>query len=373
MSWPNFNGDGTLKAFNQDQIDFLELETCDIRQGDHPTLELDSQGCSVRRMFFCKWTERDNAIAYLLGAVALAGTAPDYTLSRMMPQAFPDAGYSQYVAIAVESAKGARSAGIDDILAIPAYTSAKLVVRYEQVFFDLGTDAEFGGLSSTEYNRYTERLPSTTETSYLSIPGAMMKYRTTSGAEPNNFTIPYNVGKPEILKRVAYKWKRIPKAAWAIGSPLYKRVFGDPSNTTIVTPPGTPAPPAGYGWVVGSPYIGTVNRVEFLGYPAGQLLFEGVDEEIVPDPVTGDYCWNLTFKWLVKAVQGGPPNAPEIYGGHNYLYYGGATSSNTNGYYLATKSNVWVYPGHIYDGACLFNERSHSNLFKVGAVPNDQI
>lgn len=378
MPWPNIAADGALLPFTAEQVNALRLETCDIRNGDHPTFELDSQGCSVRRMWFCDWNQRDNAIAYILGAanlVAGPGT-PSESLSRQMPQAIPINGYSQYVAMSVESCTGARSAGINNLVAplnVPSYDSAKLVVRYEQVFFGLGTDAEYGGISSTEYNRYTERLPSSTNTSYLSLPGSMMKYRTDSGAVPNNYTIPYNAGKVEVLKSVSYKWRRIPKDAWAVGSELYKRVYGDPTNTTIFVPPGTPAPPAGYGKIVGSPYIGTVNSVEFLGYPPGQLLYEGVDEEIVPDPVAGTYCWNLTHKWTVKANQGGPPNNPEKYGGHNYLYYGGSSSATNNGYYLAVKGNLWLYPGHIYDGACLYNERNHANLFKVGPVPNEQI
>lgn len=387
MPWPNISANGTLSPFTTAQRSALRLQTADIREGDHPTFELDSQGCSVRRMWFCDWAQRDNAIAYLLGAssVVRSGAAaadPPESLSRIMPQAFPDAGYSQYVAMAVESCKGARSAGINDVLGVPAYDSAKLIVRYEQVFFGLGTDAEYGGSASpTEYNRYTERLPSTSTTSYLGIPGSMMVYRTESGASPGGaspVTIPYNVGKPETLTNIAFKWRRIPKSAWGTGTPLYKRVYGDPGNTTVYVPPGVPAPPAGYGWVVGSPYIGTVNRTEFLGYPPGQLLFDGVDEEVVPDPVSGEHCWNLTLKWIVKACQGGPPNAPEQYGGHNYLYYGGkggnvSIADNNPGYYLATRAGFWVYPGHIFDGACMFNERDHSNLFKVGVVADANV
>lgn len=369
MSWPYFNADGSLAEFTADQVTALELKTCDIRNGDHPTFNLDALGCSLRRMWFAKWTERDKALAYLLGASALYGTFPDYRLSRVMPQVFPDPGYEQYAAMAAEDTRGARSPGINDARTVPAYKSAKIIMRHEQVFFGLASDAQVAA-GFPEYNRYVERLPSTVETSYLSFPGSGMTLRSLSGTAPSGTLVPYNVGRPEALTRIAFKWWRVPYEAWVPGSPLYSRVHGNPSNTTIVPVIGAPT---GLGKVVGAPYIGCVSSAPMLGYPAGQVMFEGVEEAIVPDPVRGFPCWNLTFKFLVKSILGGTPSAPDTYGGHNYLYYGGPAAGAYSGYYLATKASTYIYPSRIWDGACLFNERNLLNLWNVGAVPDADI
>lgn len=367
MSWPYFNADGSLRPFTTDEIKALKLYTADVKEGDHPTFELDSKGCSLRRMWFCDWTMRDKAIAYLLGAVTYYGTSPNYTLSRIMPQVFPDAGYEQYIALAMESVRGARSAGKDDAKYVPAYTSAKLNVRHEQVFWGLGADG-----AVPEYNRYVEKLPSTVETSYLTIPGSCMYYRLESAAyvqAPQATLIPYNVGRPEVMTRISYKWHRIPYEMWYPGSPLYLRVQGDPSKITSN---------AG-GRIVGYPYIGTVSRLAFGGYPAGFMLFEGVEEELVPDPVRGFPCWNLTYKFLVKNVVSNGPRliglgGVTLNGGHNYLYYGGIQSDASKaGYYFATKNSTWLANGSIPDGVCLYNERSHENLFNVGAVADNDV
>lgn len=364
MSWPltNISADGTLIPFTTDQIAALELSTTEVRDGTHPTLRLDSVGCSVNRAWFCKWDQRDNALAYLLGAVNLVGTEPNWTLSRIMPQTFPDAGYEQYIALAAEDVRGARSAGIDDLKQIPAYTSAKLSMRYEQVFWGLGADGTIA-----EFNRYVEQLPSTIESAYLTMPGSMMQFRQSSGGlPPNGYPIPYGIGFPQVLTKIAYKWHRIPFSAWYTGSPLYNRVHGDPANQTLNAS----------GRYVGIPYVGTVSRLAFAGYPAGYVMFDGVEEEIVPDPVDGFPCWNLIYRFTIKNCVGvNALTGAVIGGGHNYLYYGGVGAIDTifAGYYLATKNAAWIANGSIRDGTCLFNERDLNNLFKVGAVADNDI
>lgn len=375
MPWPSSNiaGDGMLTPFTDAQLAAMKLtgtsaKTADIREGDHPAFELDSRGCSIRRTWMPPWSERDNAIAAILGGVSLRGAFPNWELSRVMPQVFPKDGYSQYVGLAAESVKGAGGAGQNDANAVPSYPSARITIRYEQVFFGLAPD---GAVAET--NRYVEQLPSSTEASYLSIPGSMMKYRHSLNLFPAGTLIPYNVGRPEVLSRAAYKWHRIPYEAWRPGSPLFDRVHGDPSKRTIV--PVTGAPP-GLGKVVGVPYIGCVSSAAALGYPSGYALFEGVEEEIVPDPVRGFPCWNLTYKFLIKSAQGGSQSRAENYGGHNYLFFGGgATDSALQGYYFARKDDSvlgiasnWIANGSIWDGLCLFNERNLLNLWKVGAV-----
>src|SRR6185295_6575030 len=283
------------------------------------------------------------------------------------------------------SVTGAKGSGKNDAKFIPAYPHAKIVCRHELVWWSRAADSP----GAPEYLRYTEQLPSTTETSYLSLPGSMMKYQSNLppvlAIPPLGYPIPYGIGRPEVMRRIAFKWRRIPYAAWQPTSPLYLRVHGDPSNTTTTLLPAIAGSPPGgaNSRAVGQPYIGTVNRLPLLGYPAGFLLCEGVEEEIVPDAVAGSPCWNLTFKFLVKANTGlqgvFPAGFLTIYagnGGHNYLYWGGVGGDGTQaGYYFAAKGPVgtWLPNGSIPDGICLFNERDHANLWKVGAVADADI
>ncbi|HEY2911185.1 MAG TPA: hypothetical protein VGI99_13125, partial [Gemmataceae bacterium] len=170
MSHP-FNSDGSIRPFTPSEIAFMRIETAGVKDGSHPSLRLDSKGCSVDREFWCDWTQRDNAIALLLGGAALAGTAPNFFLSRVEPAFFPDPGYSQYFAVAAD-VMGGRSAGIDNLATgVPAYKKAKLKVRYEQVFFTPAPDGVV-----PEQNRYVEQLPSSIESSRLSLPGSMLAF-----------------------------------------------------------------------------------------------------------------------------------------------------------------------------------------------------
>jgi len=337
------NPDGSLRPFSPGELAAINLRTADVKDGSHPTFRLDSQGCSITRAWFCDWAQRDNAVAALLGGVALAGSAPDYVLSRVMPFTVP--GFPQYPAIAIESITGARSAGIDDADSVPAYKSAKIIVRHEQVFFSLAADGIV-----PEANRYVEQLPSTVDASMLNLPGSGFAYRTASLNSPAGVPIPRNVGKVEPVRKVAYKWHRLPFEAWFPGSPLFTRVHGDPANGVL-------------------PFIGTVNSTPFLGYPAGFVLFDGVDEEIVPDPVRGFSCWNLTFHFSVNAKMGTDSNGN---GGWNYIYWVSpgtiisAFLSISDGYYFATRGGSWLANGFINDGLCLYNERDHRLLFDVG-------
>ncbi|HEY2908674.1 MAG TPA: hypothetical protein VGI99_00420, partial [Gemmataceae bacterium] len=177
---------------------------------------------------------------------------------------------------------------------------------------------------------------------------------TPDGTPPNNVPIPYGVGRIEAVTKVAYKWHRVPFEAWRPGSPLFDRVHGDAAGTSI-------------------PFIGTVNKLPALGYPAGYALFDGVEEEIVPDPVRGFLAWDLTYHFSIKNVVGLSSGSP-IGGGHNYLYYPGTTEFTGGsgvalgaGYYLAAKSKTWFANGSIPDGLSLFNERDHNQLWNVGA------
>lgn len=343
MSQLKTNPDGSLRPFTAAEVAALDLRTTGVRDGQHPTRRLDPLGCQFVRDWFCKWDKADAAVAHLLGGARVYFDAGQgqLRLSRVMPQPVP--GHPKFLAVAVESITGANSAGRDDSTGVPAYKDARLAVRHELTFFDTRQDS----LGFSEYERYTENLPTTTETVYLTLQGGLLNYVRPDGVgifgaglpAPHLVPIPYSIGRPETQAKVGFKWWRIPQAGWGAGKPLTTLVRGDPA--------------AGR-----QPLIGTVNKVAFQGYAAGTLLLTGVDEEVVPDPVDEDYCYNLTFWFLFK---------PQT---HNYLWYGGLYSDGGvfNGYYLARRGSPWVATGSIPDGVCLFNERDHRLAWEVSGT-----
>lgn len=379
MGFP-INADGSLRPFNAAELAAMELKTAGVKDGSNPRMTLGERQNSIRCEWFCKWSQRDNAICALLGgAKYICGSA---TLSRVMPMSVP--GYPAFVAVEIESVTGTGGCG-KGTDSIPTYPKARIVVRHELVYYLLEDDA----FTITEYDRYVEVMPSTVETNYLTVPGSMITYRVAApfaAQLPGGNTIPYSIGHPETTSKIGRKWHRVPRAAWE-NSPLQKRVKGGP--------PGVDAagnPTGGRG------YIGTVNKTPILGRPSGTLLLLGVDEEIVGDatvdntndPGMGDYAYNLTYWWLEKTTGGGlwvasgvSSGGPNPFGGapparedfgHNYLYFGGVvanppvpSTTGLAGYYLATKNPEWVANGSIPDGTCLFDERDHNRLFDVSA------
>lgn len=341
-----FNADGSLREFTQEEIDEMEIQTADVRDGTHPTQSRGPLSTAARRPFFFKWEFLERFVAYTLGGAVLWADEASATitkLSRLKPQTYP--GHDQWAAVEIESITGARGAGVDDEDGVPAYPRGKAVVRYEHVFYTLKTDAE----TTVETERYVHTMPSTTDVSYLNLPGGVMTYLRQDGTaedtpRPHLVQIPYSVGFPEPQSVLALKWWRVPRGAWGDPSALlYQRVYGDIEAGT-------------------KPYIGSLNKTPFLNRPAGHLMFLGVEEELVTDPVGGEgdaLCWNLTLKWLAKSIN------------HNYRYFWECDPTllfPENGWYLAGRGNAWFATADTPDDRALFHVREHANLFVVGAV-----
>jgi len=351
--------DGGFRPFTSDEVRAFELRTTDVKNGTHPSITLEpTGGASVRRSFVCKWSKRDDVIAYFLGAAGVVAGGGAMSLTRAMPLA-PLAGmhWANYRAMAFENLEGAGSCGKDDANGVPSYQKARFTVRFEQVFYKPQEDGV------EEYDRYVEIMPSTTETNYLTMPGSMLKYRTVPGgaAIPNKAPIPFNIGRPESTSKIGFKWWRIPQTAWQISSPLYRRVKGDPDTGKRSC-------------------IGTVNKTLFKGRPPGVLLLVGVDEEIVPDLVSGEFCFNLIYQMLEK-------NSGDVLGrgsGWNYLFFAappvGGLGVSSNGYYLASSldaiplagggftDDTWQANGSLTPGRYLYDETEFADLFEIGNV-----
>lgn len=332
------NPDGTIRPFSESEIEDMGIETRGVEDGSHPSYSLDPKGCSIAARYFVVFDQLDAFIAYMLGAARVYTDSSDH-VTRLIPQTFP--GKPQFAAMAVRTVGHAfveDDEGTEDAphLPVPTYEKVEVEVQFEQCFFKLTPD--IADNPDLEYDRYVELLPSTTETTYLSLPGSTMKYVTESGAgTPNGIPIPYGVGVPETKTHLAYKWWRVPRSAWdpAALTLLYKRVHGYEAGGI-------------------RSYVGTVNKTALKGHDAGTLLFEGVEEEVVPDPVEGDFCFNLVYKFS----KFGP--------GHNNLLWAGNTAeSSDRGYFQARKTGSFEAVGSITDGKCLFDEREFRDLWSL--------
>ncbi len=329
------NPDGSIRNFTESEIDAMRIRNFGVRDGSHPTHTRSMNSSTITRAYKVDGNPDriDDAIAYFLGGAVMT---QGQSLSRLMPQTYP--GKSSFAAVAIESITGAGGPGIDNDDDVPEYPDARMVVRYEHVPFVLQSDAN----TTAETQRYVQTIPSRSDVSYLTLPGGTLNYITSDNSRPDETPIPFTVGFPETQATRSFKWWRVPFLAWQPNTPLFERVYGDLEENK-------------------KPWIGTVNSQSLYGIPAGQLLFLGVEEDLVTDPLGESLCWHLTMIFLHK-----PRN-------HNWLYFNdvATTTTNKSGYYFAGRKNaagVFQYydTADLPDGVALFNARDHRKLFDVG-------
>jgi len=322
----------------------MEIETTDVRQGNHPTHRRRFDSSSVTRTFFCKYDKFEDFCIWALGAAVMyndVGYGFD-RISRLLPQTWPSRPY--LAATAIESATGFGQVSGEDDDGVPIYPKMRVVVEYQHMPFGLVSDASIG---LEEWERYTQTLPSQNDVSYLNLPGGIMKYLRPEGAgggDPHGTPVPYSIGMPQPTSIIRRKWCRIPWDAWGPGTTLFTRIYGDRA--------------AGQ-----TPFVGTLNNATlFDGYAPGSLLFLGVEEEPRLDPTaqTGDVglSWDLTYSWMFKPVAN-----------HNMLYYftpDGVAFPGLNGWYSVANTLTYQTISATTDNTSLFNVRDHELLFRVG-------
>ncbi|MDB5312916.1 MAG: hypothetical protein JWO38_7118 [Gemmataceae bacterium] len=333
--------DNSLLPFTKAQVARMNFGSPDVRDGGNPIHVREPNACSIRRTWFCAYDQVENFTAYLLGASRVAFSLSKFQpyLSRLSPQYYP--GKPRYIAMAVEECRGAQGCGIEGTDGVPVYPAAKLVVRYEQARYIARPD----GSQQYEFERYTQKLPSSTEVNYLSLHGSCLNYLVKDGVKalglgiprPHLVPVPYSVGFPLSQSLVSWKWWRLPYDAWGPtgNCGLFERVHGNPSLGFL-------------------PYIGTVNSEQMMGYQPGQLLFLGVEEELDPDPVTDELVWNLTMKFLAKSTD------------HNWLFWPDSVSNPSPfSFYFAGRGNTYYDAWTLPDGVALFNARPHTKLWSL--------
>jgi PKD repeat protein len=337
---PQFNSDGSLAPFTTAEVTAMGIKNYAVREG-YPQHTREVASSTIRRQYLINFANFESFIAYMVGFATISSTG---SLSRLLP--FSPPGLPEFGATKILSAKGYAGPGIDDSTATPAYPSWLIEVLFEHLPYDLLPDNSQAIVSFGEYKRFVQRMPSKTETKYLTLTAGNMWYLTPDGSGPNQVNIPFSTGLPQQTVTISYKWHRVPEAGWGPGSPLYQRVHGSPDGTT----PGL---------------IGTVNSTELQVCQAwpGQAKFIGVDEGegLLRDPTGKGYYWNLLLQWeLVYRV-----------GGHNALWFSDTNPSSTRGpagYFLATRqsNSTWYAPGQNPPGICLFDAYDHNQLWNVG-------
>jgi hypothetical protein len=334
------NANGSIREFTEDEIAAMEIETLGVRDGSHPTHTRDVNASTVEAEYLVKFSKFEEFFAFMLGAQKLY-TDGVQKISRLPPQRWPRTYGSEddsFVAVKIPRATGHKIFG-DNVLEtnfpIPEYTHMRVSVLFQHCPFDIETDAD----TTVETQRYVQTLPSQHETSYLTLPCGVMQYKTAGGGAPHGNQIPYNIGFPIPQSTISRKWIRLPFGAWGPGTTLFNRVNGDQVAGT-------------------KPYVGSVNLTAFMGYPAGHLLYLGLEEELQLDPLGEDFSWNLTHKWLVK-----------YYAPHTWFYFHpiAAADAALAGWYYAAKTGAAhrATVATMLDDESLFHAREHANLFKV--------
>jgi hypothetical protein len=344
------DGDGQCIPFTAGEITDMEITTPGVRDGSHPTETREAGTNTTKRTFFCKWEERYNFVELVIGNVSLWDDAGTIRLSRLLPDdtygRHPE--HTQIVATKIESITGFKYTGALDGLGMPLYEKAKVDVFFEHVPYDLLADAE---VVSDEWERYTV-IPGLqeeqSEADYITMPGGGLNYireadsGTSPGTIPHLYPIPFNVGFVTPTQTRTFRWVRLPDEAWGNpASPLYQRVFvGDGDER---------------------PFLGTVSKEEFFGYPMGTLMFDHVKERRYRSPLGSGYWWDLDIVFRYK---------PQ---GWNWFRYfdparnadGTPLNPTANGIYFVAKGRVHYYSDTLPDNTALYDARDPNLLWDV--------
>lgn len=253
--------------------------------GDFDYMELRDSGkesyapgsSTVNRVLMVRWDRRPRFLDDLIGWSYLQGT----TIHRIIPDEHPQ--ISNFFAIDAQ-VEGLGVLGKEDHNAI-SWTNAKVTATYKPVDYAIKADNEIG----YELERYVTRAYGFSA-DYLTING-QMKFVTNPGTVLSN-----PPGKVTGAMQLNYTWHEVPaKDANPFQPPNIKAIQN---------------------------CLGKVNSVPFDtnagNYPAGTVLFVGVDPKMTTPKLSGDvYYWEITFNFLVRNNGAGIGGETA---GHQYIY-----------------------------------------------------
>ncbi|WP_439626016.1 hypothetical protein [Gemmata sp.] len=340
------NPDGTLRPYNPEEIAGWHLGTRGIDDGNNPEEFYSPDGSGCTRLWLCDWNDRFDVIKHLVGEVLVwedtGGGDPVKRLSRTRPQTHPTftnwwcvkariTGH-KFIEDDVTAGEGNRS---------PRWDAAEITAQYEMVPFRWQDDAYTYASENGERERYVTnpghvQAEVTADAQYTTMPGGIMKYKTTDGSPPHNVPVPYPIGYTDCEGKFAAIWRRVPEDQFQPNSPLYKRVYGDPDTGT-------------------RPWIGSTNQTPIFGRGIGTCLLIGCEPKLLPDPTGFGYSWDLKWVWFYK---------PQT---HYKLRYWATSGAIENGYYeIAKPAAPYTAIEDLGDDDSLFHLRDHGDgLFKV--------
>lgn len=327
---------GMLRSYTTAEVASMAIDIRGTKDGMHPSGKRSPQDCTISRPFFCDGAALEAFICYMTGAAVIYtdGTG-DAQISRLLPQFFP--GKTQSVATEIMDYRGFQyQGGLDPVLELPEYAKWDVDVGYQAVAYQLVDDTDMIG--QPEFKRYLIELPSTVSPDYITLPGGVLQFVNAGGARPNGAQIQHNVGYVNNAVQIKKKWLKIPYAGWSANSLLRTRVFGNIEGGV-------------------NPWLGTINARNIFGYAPGQLLFTGVEDELVFDLSGEVQYWNLTYTWLARSIS------------HDWFRFFDPTGGAT-GWYFVSNNGTFYDTNVLPDGTSLFNARDHFGLYAVGTYTN---
>lgn len=333
-----------LEAPDQETIDTWDIREAGVRDGTSPTERFQVTDSGATRTLTCKWQHRRDVAAWLLGRSAIWDDDGTTKLTRLAPQRHPD--HDALVATRISSVKGLKFTGSAVPIVGDTYTfnsaqinrfeRAVLEVEYEHSSVSYLADDE---VAESEVERWLSLDSTEPAAEALQLPGAVMRYLRETGTDaPHNIAIPFNsaVIVPQEIRQVT--WFDVPYECYVPNSPLWDRLYYGGSDE-------------GEG---GRPYLGSINAVEFLGFPSGTLLLDRVIPKRRRSPL-GEWVWDLTFSITFKPS------------GWNWVYYWDKTATNSGWYFVGPADGEHHYASTVPDGYSLYHARDLHKLFNVSA------
>ncbi len=340
---------GQLRAFTNQEVNDMNIRTAGVRDQSHgaETRELDQS--TMRKSFFVAWESRFDFCELCIGTEKLWDDGGKTRLSRLIPDAqygrHTDPYRDNIVATKIESIKGANGAGVDDIDGNVEYPDARIDVFYELVKYEQAADGSVytstSGVADSEVERYVYYDGADGDVEVYSMPGGGMHYIVEGGTaagvpEPHLRPLPFNVNINRPLEKFSYVWERLPEAAFAATSNLFRRIYtGEGSEGS---------------------YMGRINSVKFFGREVGTVMFLGVKPELLLSQTGDGKRWRLKYNFLF---------APS---GHTWLRYFDPTGARSD-YYFVGNGSVHHTADSLPDNYSIVTGAADlNNLFNVDTV-----
>lgn len=315
--------------------------------GSSPRESFAPDQSTVSRQWRVLSAERLTAVPWFVGYAELrrsggAGSSV-IALERLTPQPYYNAAAAEGVTPADAAIAGVYATAVPEINPYKAtgknqtlktagagtharYDEAVLNVQYEHLPFDVLEDALVP--AAEEWRRYLWLKDIQVVTETLTLPAGSRKYVRAAGTAVGS--IPYGKVIQIPVTRYVLAWELLPHDLYSVGSATptawQKRVWGWPADAI-------------------KPLVGRVSSHDWLAWPAGTLLLEGVKPIQRRHPTVG-LSWTMEVMLAHNAV-----------GWLNAYYNAGPGAADASGWYFASSGPSYPYhpPATLPDDIGLYN------------------